>query len=452
MVFASSIPLLVRRCVLPITCLGLASISCFGQSVFFTVSATPYDRQMVRVYPILSSTNAQLPNPISPSSAVSQWMCELRAIPYQYSKHWQTPSEINLAQATDCKGKAVALYAEMRKNGAKNLRVVIGRHHIYDSATHAWLEWETMGGSYVLDPTFNATPAKKVELSPMTYVPLYAYDAEHKYRSVNAGSVVSTAKVTAGYANHPYAPASAGSTSANPQRVKSGQSIAARTKSARPSTQDRQSNLRYSGSNVGRSSSNVAGPRRTGAIAAKPIAKNVTAMQAKPASVATATRTGRPLLVQKRPAPNVRVSPSNVAGRNQPRTIAAKPVAKNVTAVQSKPAAAATATRTGRPLLVQKRPVSNVRTSQSNVVKATQPPVLTGTPKAKIVTQVQPKSATVATPARTGRALSIQKRSVSNAQSSTPNAVGVRQTQSLSQNGKPVTRMEPRLPAAASQL
>src|SRR6266513_4580523 len=264
MVFASLIALLVRRCVLPITCIGLVSSSCFGQSRFFTVSHTPYDRQMVRVYPLLASTNGQWSNQISPSSGVSQWMSDLRDIPYQYSRHWRTPSEINLMQAADCKGKAVALYAQMRRNGARNLRVVIGRHHIHDSATHAWLEWETTGGTYVLDPTFNEIPAKKMELSPTTYVPLYAFDGEHKYRAVNTGFATPTARVAVDYSNHLYVPASTGSTFIYPGRISVGpkQSFSARPRYAMPTMQHRQSNLQHPGSNVRRSSSNVAGLHR----------------------------------------------------------------------------------------------------------------------------------------------------------------------------------------------
>ena len=258
------IALLVRRCVLPITCIGLVSSSCFGQSRFFTVSHTPYDRQMVRVYPLLASTSGQWSNQISPSSGVSQWMSDLRDIPYQYSRHWRTPAEINLMQAADCKGKAVALYAQMRRNGARNLRVVIGRHHIHDSATHAWLEWETTGGTYVLDPTFNEMPAKKMELSPTTYVPLYAFDGEHKYRAVNTGFATPTARVAVDYSNHLYVPASTGSTFIYPGRISVGpkQSFSARPRYAMPNMQHRQSNLQHPGSNVRRSSSNVAGLHR----------------------------------------------------------------------------------------------------------------------------------------------------------------------------------------------
>ena len=75
----------------------------------------------------------------------------------------------------------------MRNNGANNVRVVIGKRHIYDSATHAWVEWKTAEGGYMLDPTFNETPVRTAEIYPMTYVPSYAYDGMHKYRVANVG-------------------------------------------------------------------------------------------------------------------------------------------------------------------------------------------------------------------------------------------------------------------------
>lgn len=177
---------------------GAASVSAFGQPVFFTVPKTPYDHQMVRVSVALASrATMQKPSSIS-SLALNEWMTELRAIPYHYSKYWQTPAEVDDAEATDCKGKALALYAKMRGNGATNLRLVIGKHHIYDTVTHAWLEWENTAGSFVLDPTFNEAPVRTAELDPMIYLPIYAYDGVRKYRVSNAGFIAPTTRVASG--------------------------------------------------------------------------------------------------------------------------------------------------------------------------------------------------------------------------------------------------------------
>ena len=196
-------------------------------------------------------------------------MTELRGMPYQYRRYWQTPAEVDSAQASDCKGKAVALYARMRSYGMKNVRVVIGKHHIYDSATHAWLEWETQQGNYVLDPTFNEMPIKTAELSPMTYMPLYAYDAEHKYRATHAGFVVPPTRVATGnYGNHVYTPANAGSTLAQPtfNGFGSAQPSSVTTRYAAVGSQHSQPTYQRSWSNAQNSSPTVQGIRRPGTV------------------------------------------------------------------------------------------------------------------------------------------------------------------------------------------
>lgn len=211
MVFVSLFPPL-RRCVLLIIGVGLTAAPCFAQRpALLMVGSTPYDNQMAPVWPILTSADHPAPGRVS-LLIVNQWMTELRAMPYQYSKYWRTPEEVELAQAADCKGKAIALYAQMHSNGARNVRVVIGKRHIYDSATHAWVEWETAEGGYMLDPTFNEMPIKTAEIYPMTYVPSYAYDEMHKYRVANTGFGIPSARVATGYRNHVYVPAPAAAT------------------------------------------------------------------------------------------------------------------------------------------------------------------------------------------------------------------------------------------------
>jgi hypothetical protein len=269
MEFASLIPLLVRRWVLPIACISLNASSSFGQSGFFAVSSTPYDHQMMRVYPVIASTTMQWPGPIS-SLAVTNWMIELRGMPYQYRRYWQTPAEVESAQASDCKGKAVALYARMRSCGMRNIRVVIGKRHLYDSPTHAWVEWQTTQGKYVLDPTFNEMPTPAAEISPLTYVPLYAYDGEHKYRATNARFVVPPTRVATGtYANRVYTPVNAGSTFAQPTFSGFGSepSSLAASRYATVSTQSSRPAYQYSQSNVQRSSTAVQGIRQPVTVA-----------------------------------------------------------------------------------------------------------------------------------------------------------------------------------------
>jgi len=156
----------------------------FARSAFFEVASTPYDRQMLRVQPTFMAPSGYVFDGLS-FALVNEWMIELRAVPYRYSKEWQTPAEVDAARAADCKGKALALYDRMHLNGASNLRLVIGKRRANDSLTHAWLEWDTEVGTVLLDPTFNWTAAIKVS-DRRSYVPFYGYEGAHKYQAANS--------------------------------------------------------------------------------------------------------------------------------------------------------------------------------------------------------------------------------------------------------------------------
>ena len=182
----------LRRCLLPLlACIGLTSPCCFAQPTFFPVESTPYDHQMLRVQPVLVAVGTNPAGKVS-VAVVNQWMNKLRRIPYRYSKQWQTPREVGITKMADCKGKAMVLYEIMHGMGARHVRFVIGRHRAGDWSTHAWLEWETVKGRYVLDPTFNRQPVRTEPESPSKYIPLYAYEGSFRFRAVNARLVAET--------------------------------------------------------------------------------------------------------------------------------------------------------------------------------------------------------------------------------------------------------------------
>jgi len=155
----------------------------FAQSTFFEVVSTPYDHQMERIQPTLTAPSAYLVDGLS-LTIVNEWMIELRAMPYHYSREWRTPTEVKAAQAADCKGKALALYDRMQLNGATNLRFVIGKRRAADSVTHAWLEWDTAIGTLLLDPTFNWNAAFKIR-DRRSYIGFYGYEGRHKFRATD---------------------------------------------------------------------------------------------------------------------------------------------------------------------------------------------------------------------------------------------------------------------------
>lgn len=154
-----------------------------AQPTFFEISSTPYDRQMSRV----AATFAPIPNysTLGPSfTLVNDWMTELRAMPYRYSRVWRTPFEVENARTADCKGKALLLYKRMQLNGATNLRLVIGKRRTSDSLTHAWLEWDTRTGTLLLDPTFNWTTTFK-SADPQSYVAFYGFQGARKFQAAS---------------------------------------------------------------------------------------------------------------------------------------------------------------------------------------------------------------------------------------------------------------------------
>ena len=165
--------------------LGIVFLSancCYADALFTSVKATPYDRQMARIRSTLASGRGGSAKSVS-LPAVNHWMSELRNVPYAYQRVWQTPRQVESGAPADCKGKAVALYRRMKANGARNLRLVIGRRSMWSGTTHAWLEWNTARGNYVLDPTFHPNAIPSAKLGTHSYVPLYAYAGRRKFRA-----------------------------------------------------------------------------------------------------------------------------------------------------------------------------------------------------------------------------------------------------------------------------
>ena len=151
--------------------------------MFFAVDSTPYDHQMVRVYPTLAPA-APYPATWVSLVTINQWMGALRAMPYRYSNQWKTPAEVQFTQTADCKGKALLLYEKMQAMGARNFRLVIGKRRANALQTHAWVEWDTPIGTWLLDPTFNSMATQETQ-NGLSYIPFYAYDGAYKYQAAN---------------------------------------------------------------------------------------------------------------------------------------------------------------------------------------------------------------------------------------------------------------------------
>jgi hypothetical protein len=189
MVLISLSPFLSKRMLVVLfAVLALSALSCLADSSFFSVSATPYDRQMSRIQPALT-TSLPSHNATVSLAVVNRWMSDLRAIPYGYSMQWRTPGEVAHDPVADCKGKAVSLYDRMREQGAHNVRLVIGKRAPTSRVTHTWVEWSDASHTYVLDPTFNWHACSANAIASSSYVAFYAYEGTQKFRAASAGSL-----------------------------------------------------------------------------------------------------------------------------------------------------------------------------------------------------------------------------------------------------------------------
>lgn len=161
--------------------LSFGSGQCLADTTYSAVSSTPYDRQMMPTRPILRTPAGRAVGDTS-LATINRWILDLRVIPYEYSVDWKTAAQLASTVVTDCKGKSAMLYARMRSSGQREIYLVVGKRRAADLATHAWLEWRTNRGNYVLDPTFCEVALPVRALDPTTYIPHYGYDGVRKYR------------------------------------------------------------------------------------------------------------------------------------------------------------------------------------------------------------------------------------------------------------------------------
>jgi predicted transglutaminase-like cysteine proteinase len=182
MILVSLNPFVLRRIFFVLlVLLGVSCATCFSEPLLISVKSTPYDRQMSRIRPVLTSSDRSEHKEVS-LRVVNQWIGSLRSIPYGFTTVWKTPAETQSGAPADCKAKAVALYERMKENGATDLRLVIGKRTMMSRSTHAWVEWEVAGTNYVLDPTINWMAYRSSDLGARTYIPNYAFAGDRKYR------------------------------------------------------------------------------------------------------------------------------------------------------------------------------------------------------------------------------------------------------------------------------
>ena len=158
---------------------GQAAVDALGGSL---IQATPYD-QRLNVAGVLSMA--------APSLASFRTSDELffqaRSIRYAADEsgrdYWQAPQETQARWAGDCEDKALWLFAELKRNGHSNVRLVVGRYRSMDRGYHVWVTMaDNEGHVWILDPTTQKKIWKASDFDKGYYKPLYSFDGINRYR------------------------------------------------------------------------------------------------------------------------------------------------------------------------------------------------------------------------------------------------------------------------------
>ena len=146
------------------------------------ISATPYDHQLKQTGILIAYGPGQ--NTRSADDLFNQ----ARAFRYEADPagqdYWQTPDETEARWAGDCEDKAVWLYAQLKDNGYRGVRLVVGRQNSVLQGFHVWVTLEDTGGTgfYVLDPTMMKRIWHSTDFPEGYYRPLYSFDGLNRYR------------------------------------------------------------------------------------------------------------------------------------------------------------------------------------------------------------------------------------------------------------------------------
>jgi hypothetical protein len=160
---------------------------CFGSPMplfqqGFMIQATPFDHKVIRTG--LFTQNFQATSSALAADSLFSVARSFRYVPDKPGKDtWQTPDETDMRRAGDCEDKAVWLYAQLKKNGYSNVRLVIGRMRASSRGFHVWVSLTNSQGQYlILDPTAQKKIWEHSSFSDGEYTPLYSFDGVTRYR------------------------------------------------------------------------------------------------------------------------------------------------------------------------------------------------------------------------------------------------------------------------------
>lgn len=145
------------------------------------IQATPYDR---RIGEAGGFTDFE---PVMSAQSSEALFSKARSFRYKADERgqdrWQTPSETEARWSGDCEDKALWLYTNLKKNGHRGVRLVVGRQNRDARGFHVWVTLEASAGSFfILDPTAQKRIWNVSDFSDGSYRPLYSFDGINRYR------------------------------------------------------------------------------------------------------------------------------------------------------------------------------------------------------------------------------------------------------------------------------
>lgn len=149
------------------------------------IQATPYDDKMSQAGVLANYL------PTSPVESMEGLFTKARTIRYtpdeQNLDHWQSPEETQSRWAGDCEDKAIWLYTQLKYNGYREVRLVVGRYQSVVRGFHVWVTFmnENSEDIYLLDPTAQKRIWRASDFSEGSYKPLFSFDGMNRYRHDN---------------------------------------------------------------------------------------------------------------------------------------------------------------------------------------------------------------------------------------------------------------------------
>lgn len=87
---------------------------------------------------------------------------------------WQSADETSRSYSGDCEDKAIWLYTQLRRNGYRDVSLVIGRYGPSSREFHVWVTYQDENGQWMLlDPTIQRKPWPVSRFSTKLYRPAH---------------------------------------------------------------------------------------------------------------------------------------------------------------------------------------------------------------------------------------------------------------------------------------